>query len=112
MKKLAFAGLLSLVMAVPAFCHPPKAIDLKLGEAGMLMVTITHQVKDPAKHYIDDVKVEVNGKKAVVQLFSVQTDKDTQTAVYLLHGLVKGDKIKVSADCNKGGELSKELLVP
>lgn len=111
MKKALLFGLALVFSAVPAFCHPPKSIDLKLTD-GTLEILIEHSVKDPVKHFIDDVTVQLNGKQVVKQAFRVQKDKVEQTAVYLLHGLVKGDKIKVSADCNKGGDLSKELLVP
>jgi len=111
MRKMFLFVLALAFAAVPAFCHPPKSIDLKLKD-GALEIRIDHSVKDPAKHFIDDVSVEVNGKNTVKQVFTVQKDRDTQTAVYLLHGLVKGDKIKIKADCNKGGDLSKELVVP
>ena len=111
MKKTLLFGLALACSAVPAFCHPPKSIELKLAD-GTLQIRIEHAVKDASKHFIDEVTVQLNGKQVVKQEFSIQKDKDSQTAVYFLHGLVKGDKIKVSADCNKGGDLSKELSVP
>ncbi|MFA6583843.1 MAG: hypothetical protein WCS77_06055 [Elusimicrobiaceae bacterium] len=110
MKKLIAATLLACC-AGAVYAHPPAKIEAKFS-GDQLDITITHNVKDAAKHFIDDIIVKFNGQELAVQKCLRQTDNDTQLAVYRIAGLKKGDKLSVTAKCNKSGEKTVEVSVP
>jgi hypothetical protein len=93
-----------------AFAHPPSDIKVNITE-GEVRAEIMHSVADPAKHYIYEVTFSLNDVKLVEQKFDRQFDASKQIAVYSIPLLKKGDKLVVKADCNKGGDLSKEVTV-
>jgi hypothetical protein len=106
---LLIIGLTSFGGTVTA--HPPEDMDLVYDEsASKLTVIITHEVENVTTHYI-------NGVKICVQEFTVKTINYTsQPATDNFHYqydivAVKGDKIKVAAYCNNGGEIHEDLVV-
>jgi len=95
-----------------AFGHPPKNIEVKFDpQTSRLTVIVTHPVKNPAAHYIEEVTIDFNGKNLVTQHFDRQTDKNTQQAVYTLIDVKPGDRLVIFADCSIEGSLSKTLPV-
>jgi len=87
------------------FAHPPSRITLNFDPAThILKVTMDHEVKDTAKHFINRVEIVWNELEAVRQDFAVQLDSGKQEALYLLPGAKPGDKITVTAHCNVYGK--------
>lgn len=105
--------MLALVfLAVPLMAHSPKTPELVYdADAGILNVSITHSVNDAAKHYVNKVVVELNGKKIIEQKFRSQTDEEEQQVVYSIIDAKEGDKISVTAFCNISGKKKSELII-
>jgi len=105
---LIFCSLLPLGL----FAHPPSDIKISYDlKKSNISVSIMHDTKAKDKHFIYEVEVYVNGKKAIRQDAIMQINNDGQFLIYAVPGLKINDKIKVWAECNKGGELQKEILV-
>ena len=111
-KIIALVLIVILVYILPAFSHPPSEIvinyDLLKSQVG---VVISHSVRDPAKHYIYKIEVYVNEKKVITQDTIAQTNEKEQSLLYIISGLKDGDKIIVRAECNKGGEAKKSVII-
>jgi desulfoferrodoxin (superoxide reductase-like protein) len=103
---------LIMLVAVPLFAHPPKNVSLEYdNDTKVLSVMIEHSVKDPSKHYVKEVVVEVNGKKQVEQTFTRQADGEQHDVVYKIIDVDEGDKITVVAYCNISGKKKSELII-
>jgi hypothetical protein len=70
-----------------------------------------HKVGDENKHFILDVKVEVNKKEIITQLFSKQETSDGGELIFRIPDLKLGDEVKVIAECNKIGKKSTNFTV-
>ncbi|MDD5258854.1 MAG: hypothetical protein PHD29_02700 [bacterium] len=113
MKKILLIALALLFYPGIALAHPPTAIQVKNLDATQIEVTVLHGTRDPDAHHIEEIVVSLNGKKIIEQAFSTQQTKDAQKAVYNLPELAKNPKavLKVYADCNKGGDKTKEFIL-
>lgn len=107
MKKFLAAAVFSLMPAI-GLCHPASSISAK-ADGPRLTVTIEHAVRDAKAHFIDLVKVLVDGKPVAVQNYYEQADGKVQLAVYVVPGLKKDATITVFTRCNRGGDLQKEI---
>ena len=110
MKKLLV--LLTLLTATTfVAAHPASDVVLRL-EGDTLIVTAIHKVRNPEKHYIDDIKVAINGEELLDKEYVSQTSKEAQSvSIVISKPLSVGDKILVITECNKFGEKSAELTV-
>ncbi|MBN1823804.1 MAG: hypothetical protein JW803_05740 [Endomicrobiales bacterium] len=106
-----FIVLLSLAFFLvdAARAHPAKSIEVGV-DGDEISVSVTHQVKDPAKHYIGEIKVMLNGKEIVSQKYGLQGSAGKQEALYVVPGLKDGDKIKIWTNCIKFGTTEKEII--
>jgi len=113
MKRLLLAVMFVSLYANFALAHSPTAIQVKAIDATQIEVTILHRTKNPDVHHIEEIIIFLNEQKIIAQKFSTQQDSGTQKAVYNLPELVKIPKavIKVYADCNKGGDMTKEFVL-
>jgi desulfoferrodoxin (superoxide reductase-like protein) len=118
MKK--FLILILAVFTVAVFYgHPPTGIDFTYDlsqDNGVLTVNVNHSLKtspvsDPAKHYIKEVVLKVNGKQVEKQTFSKQDTIDGQIVIFKAK-LKEGDKVSVSATCNMIGSKSVSYVIP
>jgi hypothetical protein len=115
MKKLLLV-LLTVLLPVAAFAHPPKSVDLTYDPAAqVLTVVVTHTIKaspvtDPAKHHLKDIDIMVNGQPAVDAAYSYQEFDNGETAMFKLN-LKAGDKVAVTATCVLAGSKTAELTV-
>jgi len=101
----------AFMISTPASAHGPKGVDLQYeASTQTLSVTITHSVKNPAKHYIEDISISVNGERVSQHEYKSQPGKDTFTLEYKVPAK-DGDTIKVKAGCNYFGSKSAELTV-
>lgn len=107
MKKIIAAALFSMLPSL-GFCHPASSISAK-AENGRLVITIEHAVRDAKAHFIDVVKVLIDGKPVAVQNYYEQADGKVQLAVYAVPGLKKDTVVSVSTHCNRGGDFKKEI---
>jgi hypothetical protein len=94
---------LVVLVAGPAYCHPPKDIAITItGEN--LDVVVSHPVADQADHYIKSIQVSLNNTLLIKQTFFQQTG-DKQIARYCIPGLKSADRVAVQADCSRFGSL-------
>lgn len=116
MKKFLFITVLMLAAAV-CFAHPPKDVTVSFDPAtNMLSITATHLIKeskvtDPAKHFVKDIAVTINGNPAVVGAYTYQQFDNGEKIILMLNVKSK-DKISVKARCNLAGEKTTEIAVP
>ena len=97
------------IFASGALANPPDSLRMNLDSTGLLTVQVFHLVKDPAKHYITKVVVELNGKTIIQQSLSSQTDNKVQELIYKIIDAKVKDKIAVTANCNITGK-KKDIL--
>jgi hypothetical protein len=114
MKGFALVSLaLCVVLAAGAvWAHPPKEVKLEFDPAGkMLTVTATHDTKDPTKHFVGTVQVDLNGEKIIEQRFKYQVSADGQKAQYWINDAAVGDTLAVTATCNIAGKKKVTLEI-
>jgi hypothetical protein len=105
---IALASLSGYVLA-----HTPAGVDVSYDEnSGDLSVAITHQVEDPATHYVKQVTVMQGTTVLIDKSYTSQPDKSSFTYHYSLPQL-KGStgEIKVNAVCNLIGSRSGTLML-
>ena len=110
MSLFAFGACLAGASVVNA--HPASQIEASFDPAKrVLAASITHQVGDPVKHYIDKVDITLNGRAIIGQSISRQDNNVGQAVSYLIPDVKDGDVLAVDTNCNKGGKLKKEIVV-
>lgn len=79
---------------------------------GDLGIAITHQVDDPATHYVKHVTVNQGTTVLIDQTYTSQPDTSAFTYRYNLPQL-KGSRgeIRVDTECNRGGSRSGTLTL-
>jgi len=92
-----------------ALAHPPDSLRLSLDSTQLLTIQVFHPVKNPVKHYINKVVVDLNGKTIIEQSLSSQTDNKVQELIYKIIDAKVKDKITVTANCNITGR-KKDIL--
>lgn len=111
-KVLLISVLLFFILSFSVSAHPPGDIEMNFNlENKMLEVTIAHSSRDNMDHFINNVKVYLNGNQHIEQDFIVQTNNDNQYLHYMIPGAKVGDTIRLSADCNKFGNRDQEITV-
>ncbi len=94
------------------YAHPPSNITITFdSKTKMLTAVITHQVSNPATHYIYKVDVGLNGKEIISQQISRQDNNNAQTVSYFIPDAKPGDSLSVEGYCNISGKLEKEISV-
>jgi|GEM_PF-701726 len=92
--------------------HAPDKLDLNYDlESRTLEVSISHQVKDAAKHHVDRVLVELNGNKVIEQSLVAQESLERQTVIYRITDASVGDTLTVTAECNISGRKTAMLKI-
>lgn len=115
MKKF-FLTLFLILLAVSAFAHPPTDIKLEYNSATrMLTITANHPlqnniVSDPARHYLREITVSVNGKIVITETLVFQQSPNGEISSFLLN-VKAGDRISVRAVCNITGVKTAEITV-
>ena len=95
-----------------AYAHAPGKVALGFDlEEQLLEVNVKHQVNDGAKHYVDRVSVDLNGKKVIEQTLYAQQNLKDQTLVYRITDAGVGDTISVTASCNISGKKKASLKI-
>ena len=98
--------------AVPAGAHSPSDMSLSYNETSEeLVVSITHQVADPATHYIKEIQVSVDGHMVKNVPYTSQPTPTTFTYSYLLKAQA-GSSMYVNAPCILGGSIGRTISIP
>ena len=108
---LALTGLAAL--SGFALAHPPADAAVTYdAQTGDLVVAITHQVDDPATHYVKQVTVRQGDAVLIDKSYTSQPDKSSFTYRYNLPQL-KGSSGEITADarCSRSGSRSGTLIL-
>jgi desulfoferrodoxin (superoxide reductase-like protein) len=101
-------ALLAAVSGV--WAHPASAVRLEFDPVSrVLTVTVAHDTKKPAEHYIQSVSVRLNGKEIVRQEFASQENGSFQTVSYKIIDAKPGDAIEVTTICNVFGKKKESI---
>jgi hypothetical protein len=107
-------ALISLVvLSGGALAHPPAEAAVTYDETiGDLVVVITHQVDDPAMHYVKQVTVKQGDTVLIDKTYTSQPDRSSFTYRYNLPQL-KGSsgEIRVDTQCSQSGSRSGTLTL-
>jgi len=96
---------------LPAAAHSPKDVVLTYDQAKKtLEVRITHNVKDPASHYVKKVEIKKNGKTSAVTEYQSQPGPETFSYTYPLDA-APGDLIEAKGTCVIFGSKTGNLTV-
>jgi len=102
---------LFLAMTQGAMAHAPSDIDVNFNAGTrVLSVTITHQVADPATHFVKEVKIRQASTTFSESKYTSQPSPDTFTYSYPIPADITGI-IEVKAECVLGGEKTKALAI-
>lgn len=113
MRRLVMAILALTVLSGVALAHTPAGVAVSYNESsGDLAVAITHQVDDPATHYVKHVTVRQGTTILVDKTYTSQPEKSDFSYVYPLPRL-KGSSGEIRADveCNIFGSRSGTLYL-
>ncbi len=112
MKKLLLTLLVIMLAVMLLNAHPASDVKVSFDKnTSILKVDFTHKVDNEASHFVYDVEVKLNSKKAIKQELLKQETKEGGSVLYKLIDAKAGDKIQVITDCNKGGKKSETLVV-
>lgn len=95
--------------ALKAKADPPQSIILNYS-LGTLNVLIGHAVGDPDEHYIDLVRINVNGSEVLSTPFTNQSSTDGASYHFSITAN-DGATIEVYARCNEGGSMTACMVV-
>jgi hypothetical protein len=109
---IIFIIFLSFVfLSLNVSAHSPSSMTLSYdSSANELQVDISHQVSNPNTHYVENIVVKINGETNISRDYTSQSGSSFS---YTYEGMVlsEGDLIQVTATCNQGGSISKELTI-
>ena len=91
--------------------HSPSSMTLSYDSStNELQVDISHQVSDPNTHYVENIVIKINGETNISKDYTSQSGSSFS---YTYEGIAlsEGDLIQVTATCNQGGSISKELTI-
>ena len=112
MKRLAAVVIIFLLILTAAQGHPAGRMELRYDKTSeTLRISVKHTVKDETTHYLDKIIVTVNKEEVVVHSLKKQNSAEGLELSYYLPGLKAGDKITVSAKCNKFGTKKESIRV-
>ena len=93
--------------------HPASDILITFNnETKTLDIEAVHSVKDAMKHFINQIKISVDGKVMIQQSLNSQSTIQSQKVSYKLIDAKAESKIEVETNCNKGGKLVKTWTKP
>jgi hypothetical protein len=112
MRKQIIFVLLLLAMALGLVAHPASNVLVTYSnENHVLSLTISHQVRDAADHFISKVTVKVGNAEILTHKLTMQESLTGGVLLYKLPGLASGSRITVITDCNKGGRKTAQITV-
>ncbi len=109
MKKLLFLSAIAISTLFYAKADPAKKVNLTYQD-GKLKIEVIHKVKDPQKHYIDQIIINIDGKDVKTITQNHQNSKDSELLEIPID-LKKGNKVKVITRCNEFGIKKGEMSI-
>lgn len=104
--------LLVLIVSLGLFAHSASTVKLRYDmKHKLLYVNFEHGVKNIQDHFISNIDVRVNDKPIISQKVLAQDKLTGGAVVFKITGLIAGDKIMASTECNKGGKQSGSVVV-
>ena len=101
-----------LFVPVVAVAHPPSDIKFDYNaKEKTLKITVVHGSRDISQHFIDTVKVTIDGMEMVKQTFMSQFNDKGQEVSYIVIDVKEKSKVQVYAHCCMSGDLSKEIEI-
>jgi|GEM_PF-494788 len=95
----------------PSLAHPPSKMELSYdGGNRILQVKVAHRVGNPSSHYVESIKISKNGELVLEKDYDKQENRSESIYEFDLEAN-NGDSIKVEAECNRFGKISKSLKI-
>lgn len=113
MRRIVILIIVLTTLSGYALAHTPAGVDVSYDEnSGDLVVAITHQVDDPATHFVNHVTVQQGTTVLIDTPYTSQPDKSSFTYRYNLPQL-KGSTgvVRVDVGCNIIGSRSGTLVL-
>jgi hypothetical protein len=113
MRRIVILIIVLTTLSGYALAHTPAGVDVSYDEnSGDLVVAITHQVDDPATHFVNHVTVQQGTTVLIDTSYTSQPDKSSFTNRYNLPQL-KGSTgvVRVDVGCNIIGSRSGTLVL-
>lgn len=113
MRRLVIFVIVLTSLSGYALAHTPGDVAVSFDEnSGDLIVAITHQVDDPATHYVKHVTVQQGTTVLIDKSYTSQPDKSSFTYRYNLPQLKGGNgDIRVDVGCNIFGSRTGTLTL-
>jgi len=113
MKTIKFISLgLLLMVSMSLMAHPPKKIEAKYNaEKKTIQITLNHDVKDVAAHFIKTVIISVNGKEVLTKSIEKQSSLENEDITIELKDVKSGDEIVITGVCNKFGKKTMKMKI-
>ena len=110
--KKSLLTIVVLVISSLLLAHPASKVEISFNtESKVLELSFSHKVKNVETHYVEEVKVELNGEEIILQQISSQENLEGSSLMYKIPEAKVGDKIKVITKCNKFGKKKGKLVV-
>ena len=94
------------------WAHPASDLEIQFDlETATLTVNYQHQVRDASSHYIEELKVSLNGEEIISQKLGQQADTDGGKLLYIIVDAKADDEIEVISKCNKFGNKKATLKI-
>ena len=112
-RMLVIMGLILLVsLGGMAAAHPPSRMQLAYQEqTGVLVAEISHDVDDPATHFVQSIMIRKNGAVLNEETYTAQPSREVFTYQYPVV-LSPGDEVTATADCNLFGTATARIMIP
>ena len=99
-----------ILISNTVFAHPPSKLNSSYDdEINELIVNITHSVTTD-DHYIDTIELYINDVKYNTINYDSQPSRTSFSYNYNIIA-EEGDNIKVIAECNQFGTLTRDILI-
>lgn len=109
-KSILFLVLLSMPSYL--FSCPAKKVELSYSrDTKLLSIVIDHPVTNAKGHYIDNIKIMVNGKEFKTIKPTKQFSLTKEKQEIEIGDLAIGAKVEVKTHCNQSGNKSGKLIV-
>jgi len=100
------------LIAGSGYAHPPSDIEASYDkDKNVLSISIIHPVRNPEKHFVDNVKVLKNGNIISDETFTSQTTNNVQSIEIESLNLQSGDEIIIESECNIHGKIKKLIAL-
>ena len=115
-KRLVLLTLIStffliILSSTNVYAHSPSEMSLTYNSTTHdLQISVTHQVSNPDTHYVFRINIKINNETYANREYSNQPGSSFTYTFEELE-VIEGDTIEVTAYCNQGGYLTKQLTI-